>query len=100
MLELSFSFSENDCYIYGIDILKDSDNHCEPADSVQACKEQCQKEEHCKEFRFNAISNDKNTQCCHIEARPEGNSQPVYGVISGPKNCGKNNSRSSNFSIY
>ena len=100
MLELSFSFSENDCYIYGIDILTDSNKHCESADSAQACKEQCQKEEHCIEFNFDTKSNDIKTQCCHIEARPEGNEQHVYGVISGSKNCGKGNLRNSIFKDY
>ena len=99
-MELDFQFSEKDCYIYGVDILTDSDKHCEPADNIQACKEQCQKEEHCKEFNFNTNSNDTNTQCCHIETRPEGNEKHVHGVISGPKNCGKGNIRSSIFNIY
>ena len=61
--------------------------HCEPADSAQACKEQCQKEEDCIEFNFDTNSNDIDKQCCHIEERPEGNERPFPGVISGPKNC-------------
>ena len=81
-------FSEKDCYIYGVDILTDSTMHCEPADSAQACKEQCQKEEDCIEFNFDTKSNDMNTRCCHIDARPEGNEQAIPGVVSGPKFCG------------
>ena len=87
-MDLDFIFLENDCYIYGVDILKDSENHCEPADSAQACKEQCQKEEHCKEFNFNINANDNDKRCCNIESRPQGNEQRVYGVVSGPKFCG------------
>merc|ERR1711972_1300901 len=65
-------------------------NHCEAADSAQACQEQCQKEEHCQEFTFITNANEKDQNCCHIESRTEGNEQTVTGFVSGPKFCGNN----------
>ena len=83
----------NDCYAFDVDILADSVNHCEAADSAQACQEQCQKEEHCQEFTFITNANEKDQNCCHIESRTEGNEQTVTGFVSGPKFCGNTNLR-------
>merc|ERR1719414_1585670 len=78
----------NDCYSFDVDILSDSVNHCEAADSAQDCQHQCQHEEHCKEFVFITNANEKDQNCCHVESRTEGNEQTVAGFVSGPRFCG------------
>ena len=93
-----FFQTANDCYSFDVDILSDSVNHCEAADSAQDCQHQCQHEEHCKEFVFITNANEKDQNCCHVESRTEGNEQTVAGFVSGPRFCGNFNNAIPKFS--